>query len=95
MPARDLVHVFTYDITSNKARSRVSKLLEEYGVRVQMSVFEVRLPRRSAQKLAERIVDQINPEDSLRVYALDSTTLKQSKAYGGPPISEEQDFWLI
>lgn len=35
------VIIVAYDITSNKTRSRFSKFLERYGVRVQFSVYEI------------------------------------------------------
>lgn len=40
------VIIVTYDISNNKLRSRFSKFLERYGVRVQFSVFEIQNSKR-------------------------------------------------
>ena len=36
------MYIVSYDITSNKLRRKIAKELENYGVRVQYSVFECR-----------------------------------------------------
>ncbi|MDP3381587.1 MAG: CRISPR-associated endonuclease Cas2 [bacterium] len=35
----------TYDISNNKARSKIVKILTSYGFRVQKSVFEVEITK--------------------------------------------------
>lgn len=40
------VIIVTYDISNNKVRTRFSKFLEKYGVRVQFSVFEIQNSKR-------------------------------------------------
>ena len=95
MPGREILHVFAYDITSDRQRRRVAEALEDYGVRVQGSVFEVRVSRSQAQVLADRLSVELEKGDSLRVYALDASALEGSFVIGGPPIAERQSFWLI
>lgn len=60
-----------YDIRDDKRRSRVARLLEDYGRRVQYSVFDCNLDEARFQRLRqglEGIVDQ--SEDSVRFYRL-------------------------
>ena len=40
------VIIITYDISDNKLRTRFSKFLEKYGVRVQFSVYEIQNSKR-------------------------------------------------
>lgn len=62
-----------YDICNNKARYRMVKALEHYGLRVQRSAFECRLTQRQYETMYKRIQSIINPKtDSLRVYLLEN-----------------------
>lgn len=40
------VIIVTYDISNNKTRTKFSKFLERYGVRVQFSVYEIQNSQR-------------------------------------------------
>jgi len=45
----------TYDISSNKARGKIVKLLESYGFRVQESVFEIELTPHQFERLKKSL----------------------------------------
>ena len=61
-----------YDVVDNKTRNHLVKYLEQYGVRVQKSVFEALFNRKQYDVMMRRASRIINPvEDSLRVYILD------------------------
>jgi len=63
--------VISYDIPSDKRRTKVAKALEGYGTRVQYSVFEVNLPSGQIERLRAELRKLIDEkEDSLRFYAL-------------------------
>ena len=91
----DILYVFTYDISRDRPRRRVADVLEAVCVRVQKSVFEARLPVEEAKRLAQRASRELEPGDSLRVYAITSTGLDRSFAYGPIPLPERQDFYLL
>ena len=59
-----------FDIVNDRARTRASKVLKEYGVRVQKSVFECGLlTEKKFLKLKTRLEDLIdNSEDTVRYY---------------------------
>jgi CRISPR-associated protein Cas2 len=59
-----------FDIVDDRARTRAAKVLKEYGVRVQKSVFECgRLSEEKFLKLKERLEDLIDSsEDTVRYY---------------------------
>lgn len=64
--------VITYDIPDDRRRTRLAKALEDFGDRVQYSVFEALLqPPEEIEELRVRITREINPdEDSVRIYSL-------------------------
>jgi len=60
-----------YDVAENRRRLRVSNELENFGVRVQRSVFECHIEETELAELQQRLQDLIEPaEDSVRYYSL-------------------------
>jgi len=93
--AAEMLMVFCYDVSSDKARRRVAGLLERAAVRVQRSVFEARMSETRAARLAQAVARHLSAGDSLRVYAIDRHGHARSRAYGPLPIGGEQDYWLL
>jgi len=63
--------VVSYDIPDDKRRTRVAKTLEDYGTRVQYSVFEVNLDYRHIKEMRKRLEKTIEKtKDSIRFYTL-------------------------
>lgn len=62
--------VVCYDIIDDRRRSKIFKLLKDYGQKVQYSVFEVECDEKSWLELEFRLVSLLNEEDSLSVYTL-------------------------
>ena len=60
----------SYDISDNKIRRHVYKLLKDYGKRVQYSVFECHLTDQQQAVLRTLLLAQIDSDDSLRWYPL-------------------------
>ncbi len=66
----------TYDVSTEKKAGRrrlrkVAQVCENYGQRVQKSVFECRVSRAQYEQLVEDLTGRINEEqDSLRIYRL-------------------------
>lgn len=93
--ASDLLMVFCYDVAADSARRKVAELLEREAVRVQRSVFEARMSPARADRLVRRAVCHLAEGDSLRIYAVGAHGLRHSRAYGGLPIAESEDFYLL
>lgn len=89
------LYVFCYDIEKNADRARVANMLDNQLVRVQQSVFEGWLTREAAQTLARQSKIAMGPDDSLRVYCLTENGRKLSMAFGGAPIPEAHEFWIV
>ncbi len=60
--------LISYDISNDKTRLKLSKLLEQNGRRLQKSVFEIEQPKYISQKL----VNQIKIDFQLRLKGTDS-----------------------
>ena len=71
-----------YDITEDKPRIKLSKLLSSYGIRVQKSAFEASLNKKQYEKLVFELDRYVGREDSIRVYKLyeDSEVITYGKA---------------
>ncbi len=84
-----LLYVITYDIPSDRRRRRVANLLEGYGRRVQLSVFECVLPSALFAELKKRLKGRVNlEEDSIRFYVVSGHTIGQVEVWGGVPVTE-------
>jgi len=96
MALREMMMVFSYDVSDNKRRRRVAKRLEDEMSRVQKSVFEARMSRTAAERLANEISALIEPGDSLRVYAVGDAGFARSAVYGASvPFEAPEGYWLI
>ena len=55
----EMLVVYCYDVSDNRNRRRLSGILEDRCVRVQRSVFEARLTRRDAHRIARRAAREL------------------------------------
>ncbi len=75
--------VKTSDDGGSKRLRRVAKACEDYGQRVQYSVFECIVDPAQWAVLRQRLIDEIDPEaDSLRFYFLGSNWRKRVEHIG-------------
>lgn len=67
-----MLYVISYDIQKDKMRTKISKELENYGVRIQYSVFECELTVTRFQRLYEKLVVLTQDLDggSIRIYRI-------------------------
>ena len=78
----------TYDVaTAEKAGQRrlrrVARVCEDYGVRVQKSVFECQVGQKEWVQLRAGLLKEIKAdEDSLRFYFLDQTAKAKTEHHG-------------
>ena len=65
------VLVVSYDLPNDRRRTRLANALEDFGVRVQYSVFECLLTPDQIERLRTRMASLLDPaEDSVRIYRL-------------------------
>jgi CRISPR-associated protein Cas2 len=64
---RNMIHIITYDISKPKRLRMVAKICEDYGVRVQKSVFECDLPENVFVEMWMRLIGVLDEEEDLLV----------------------------
>ena len=71
-----------YDISENRIRTRVYKILEKYGAWKQYSVFELEIDAVQRLMMEDEIKAQIGPGDKVRIYQLCELCVKNIKDIG-------------
>ena len=75
--------VSTIDRAGQKRLRRVARACEDYGVRVQKSLFECKVGKTEWVILRNRLLKEIDCEhDSLRIYHLDEDIGKETEHHG-------------
>lgn len=82
-----------YDITDNKKRLKLSKLLLGYGFRIQKSAFEATITKKKYQELLDKLPAFISEEDSIRVYKIIGRG--QVVSFGKETETETEDIIII
>ena len=78
----------TYDVSTETREGRrrlrrVAKACQDYGQRVQKSVFECKVDANAYEILEKRLLDEIDlEEDNLRFYRLNEPIQEHVKEYG-------------
>ena len=78
----------TYDVSTvepagRRRLRRVARACEDYGTRVQKSVFECQVGRKEWVLLRQRLLTEIKEEeDSLRFYFLDEKAVARTEHHG-------------
>ncbi len=80
--------IVCYDISNNKRRYRVQKLLKYYGIRVQRSVFEIYIrTENDLKKLQKDLKKLMKTDDSIRFYHFPETARQRSKSLDNKKIA--------
>lgn len=64
-------YTVVYDISSDRERSRVEKVLKGFGFRVQKSVFECRMDKKSKEELIEKLKKLDIKTGFVKIYRLE------------------------
>jgi CRISPR-associated protein Cas2 len=91
-----MLYLVSYDIPDDKRRTRLAKILKDFGDRVHYSVFEFILERELLDKMIARIEDIISEdEDSVRIYSLCGACEKSIKIIGTGEVTEDKDVYIV
>ena len=83
------IYLVCFDITDDKARNKVGKILLGYGERVQRSVFEIVVNKpKQLQALKVQLQPFVSAGDDLRFYYLSPATRKESSDIHNKPIAD-------
>lgn len=64
-------YAVVYDISSDRERAKIDKLLKGFGFRIQKSVFECRLDRKGKEELIKRLERLSLKTGFVKVYKLE------------------------
>ena len=95
-----VMYIVSYDISSNRLRNKVAKLLEGYGRRVQYSVFECEVSEKHFYRLRKDLTDLLTGSDDagIRIYDLCGKCEKKIQIIGvthTPDEEKEDDVFII
>lgn len=85
-----------YDVSDDRRRRRVSRVLEDFGTRVQFSVFDCQLEERALLELRELLAAEIDQSlDGVRFYRLCRRCRGHVEVMGLGRILEERDILIL
>jgi len=89
-------YLAAYDISSNKRRAKIARIMESMGARVQGSVFEIWLNEKEFALLVKRSQKVLNEkEDSLRLYFLCGACQSRITIYGTGKATQAPELMII
>ncbi len=89
-------YVVSYDIVDTKLRTKVAKILVDYGVRVQKSVFECRVDEKRFLEMKKKVEEVIDFEnDSVRYYTLCKKCIEAIQVSGWGSVLEDEEVYVV
>lgn len=87
--------VVTYDISEDKRRTKIHKILKSYGQWMQFSVFECNLTDTEFARLRSRLNKLLKQEqDSIRFYFLCACCQNKVERIGGEQVRDDSIFFV-
>jgi CRISPR-associated protein Cas2 len=91
-----MLTLVAYDIADHKRLARVAKVCEDFGTRVQYSVFECHLEEKEFAALWSRLHAEIDPEDDRIVaYKIDARCARETQTAGTMVCTERVVCYLV
>jgi CRISPR-associated protein Cas2 len=93
-----LRYVVAYDVEDDRARTRIAKLLDRWGTRVQWSVFECRLEAAGLERLVtalERELTAVGGAGNIRIYRLCADCYGASRGIGTVAEGVGGEPWIV
>ena len=91
-----MFYIISYDISDDKRRQKIAKILLDFGNRVQYSVFEAILTNELLKKMVSRLRRVTSEEeDSIRIYQLCKECKKSIKILGAGQVLEDKDIYIL
>lgn len=93
---QNILVIISYDIESDRTRTRLAKKLKNFGPRVQKSVFEADISEEELTEL-NKLLEQVKmgKEDSIRLYQLCQACRKRISIRGRGEITEDKRFYIV
>jgi CRISPR-associated protein Cas2 len=87
-------YIIAYDISNNRRRTKVHKILSGFGTWTQYSLFECFLNFQEKELLHSKLQEHLSVEqgDSVRFYILCANCIAKTETVGGLPPHEDTIF---
>lgn len=86
-----MLRLIVYDIATPKRLRRIANVCEDFGLRVQKSIFECWLEKERFDALWQALLNELDlKHDSLIAYTLDATAAKARRQAGNQTILTEK-----
>lgn len=87
--------IISYDIESDKTRTKLAHKLKDFGPRVQKSVFEADVTIDELKKLKKLLKSvELGKEDSIRLYQICDDCYKKVKVWGSGEVTKDEKFYI-
>jgi CRISPR-associated protein Cas2 len=94
--AKQMLTVVAYDIAQPKRLAKVARICQDYGIRVQYSIFESHLTEEDFDGFWLRLLDEIDEEeDRIVAYRLDAKAARRTLTAGKMVCSEKVLCYMI
>jgi CRISPR-associated protein Cas2 len=94
--ATEMLTLVAYDISDHKRLARVARVCEDYGVRVQYSLFECRLEEDDFTCFWLSLLQEIDEqEDRIVAYKIDARSARETLTAGTMVCSEKVVCYLV
>jgi len=91
-------YLVIYDISNNRRLQKVAKKMEDYGYRVQKSVFEIEVTEFIIKKMRYEVASIMDMEkDSIVIFDICEEDWQKREKYGPKKFDEERDssFYIL
>ena len=94
---RSRLTVVVYDVSDNRRRTRLHRVLKRYGIASQLSAFEARLDRSERQELLAAVRPLIDPaQDRFIMYVIGPADEARIECLGRPrPRIVQEDYYIV
>lgn len=93
---KQMLVVIAYDISDPKRLAKVAAVCEDFGVRVQYSIFECHLDQHEFNELWLKLLELIDEdEDRIVAYKLDARSARETESAGTMVCSERAVCYLV
>ncbi len=89
-------YIVSYDISDNKTRLQVGRIVSGYTYRVQKSVFEGVMSEKGFNELLTRLKKKhLEFTDSIRIYKVCEKCMSKIEYLGYPKVVENMEFLIL
>lgn len=91
-----MFYVVSYDIPDTPRRTKIAKILDDFGDRVQYSVFECILDDDLLSKMVHRLQKVVKLEkDKIRIYTLCGNCEKVIRIIGEGKVVQNEKYYIL